>query len=350
MSDRSRSRSRVGTRREIRLGPRPQGIPKARGGRPEFERRVIVSESSSSSSRRASVSDSAASASSSQVQHQDPQSVTTASSSSKGRPVQQQCLVSQDLPGVRVWKVDSEYNPVEVWLEEVSRQLLICSRATWPAHSGVLEAHGHLLALKWLSKQAAKHHHKVPSLVDAKTVIVAATKGRSSARALRTVLRSSAVHCLACDLLPRLVYIPSESKQTGKTSGTSHLWQDKGTSKAGGETGWLCPRFWDYEALDEIVSPSFTDWIRSRDPGHVVACSCLTCLLYSSAGCRRGCVANFLDKGFHDLLPSWRMFFFGFVAWGFDLSMCTILLKLFMRGRLLRQLPVRNAGCLLAWW
>lgn len=105
------------------LGPRPQGIPKARGGRPEFERRVIVSESSSSSSRRASVSDSTASASSSQVQHQDPQSVTTASSSSNVRPVQQQCLVSQDLPGVRVWKVDSEYNPVEVWLEEVSRQL-----------------------------------------------------------------------------------------------------------------------------------------------------------------------------------------------------------------------------------
>ena len=58
------------------LGPQPQGIPKARGGRPEFEPRVIVSESSSSSSRRASVSDSAASASSSQVQHQDPQCST----------------------------------------------------------------------------------------------------------------------------------------------------------------------------------------------------------------------------------------------------------------------------------
>lgn len=95
---------------------------------------------------------------------------------------------------------------------------IICSRAKWPAHSGVLEAHGYLLALKWLSRQAAKHHHKVPLLVDAKTVIGAAAKGRSSARALRTVLRSSAAHCLACDLLPRLVYIPSESNPADKPS------------------------------------------------------------------------------------------------------------------------------------
>lgn len=88
---------------------------------------------------------------------------------------------------------------------------IISKRAKWQAHSGVLEAHAYLLALKWLARHPAKHHHRVPILVDAKAVVGAATKGRSSARALRTVLRSAAAYTMASDLLPRIVYIPSES-------------------------------------------------------------------------------------------------------------------------------------------
>lgn len=88
---------------------------------------------------------------------------------------------------------------------------IISKRAKWQAHSGVLEAHAYLLALKWLARHPAKHHHRVPILVDAKAVVGAATQGRSSARALRTVLRSAAAYTMASDLLPRIVYIPSES-------------------------------------------------------------------------------------------------------------------------------------------
>lgn len=102
-------------------------------------------------------------------------------------------------------------NPRRLPHTQLEFKTIISSKAKWPAHSGVLEAHGYLLGLKWLARHAAKHHHKVPFLVDAKAVIGAAAKGRSSSRALRTVLRSCAAHCLACDILPQLVYIPSES-------------------------------------------------------------------------------------------------------------------------------------------
>lgn len=95
---------------------------------------------------------------------------------------------------------------------------VICARAKWQAHSGVLEAHAYLLALKWASRCVSHHHCKVPFLIDAKVVIGAASKGRSSARALRTVLRAAAAVTLAADILPRLIYIPSESNPADKPS------------------------------------------------------------------------------------------------------------------------------------
>ena len=88
---------------------------------------------------------------------------------------------------------------------------LISCRAKRQAHSGLLECHGVLLALKWVSRSAKRHHHRAVVLVDAKVAIGCISKGRSSARALRRVLRSTAALTLACDLLPRLVYIPSEA-------------------------------------------------------------------------------------------------------------------------------------------
>ena len=95
---------------------------------------------------------------------------------------------------------------------------VMSAKAKWTAHSGVLEAHAHLLALRWLARQPKKHHRKIPFLIDAKAVIGAAAKGRSSARALRTILRAAASLCLASDLLPRLEHIPSESNPADKPS------------------------------------------------------------------------------------------------------------------------------------
>ena len=97
--------------------------------------------------------------------------------------------------------------PHRLRVKQSNFRTIISKRAKWQAHSGVLEAHAYLLALKWLARHPAKHHHRVPILVDAKAVVAAATKGRSSARALRTVLRSAAAYTMASDLLPRIVYI-----------------------------------------------------------------------------------------------------------------------------------------------
>ncbi|CAE7209507.1 unnamed protein product [Symbiodinium sp. CCMP2592] len=88
---------------------------------------------------------------------------------------------------------------------------IISAKAKWKAHSGVPETHAYLLALKWTTRQTVLHHRKIPFLVDAKAVLGAVTKGRSSARALRTSLRGAAAHVLAANILPRLVYVPSES-------------------------------------------------------------------------------------------------------------------------------------------
>ena len=47
-------------------------------------------------------------------------------------------------------------------------------------------------------------------MVDAKAVLGAASKGRSSSPSLLRVMRAIGAHCLAGDLLLRLLYVPSE--------------------------------------------------------------------------------------------------------------------------------------------
>ena len=118
-------------------------------------------------------------------------------------------------------------NPVEVPRIGLPRRLavtqkdfrtVICSRAPWSAHSGVLEAHAFLLALKWVARQAKKHDTKVPLLVDAKAAVGAVGKGHSFSRTLRTVVRTAASITMAANLLPRVAYIPSESNPADRPS------------------------------------------------------------------------------------------------------------------------------------
>ena len=126
--------------------------------------------------------------------------------------------------------------PRRLKYKQSSFKTVLSCKAKWPAHSGVLEAHAYLLSLRWVARKAANHHRKVPFLVDAKVVVGAATKGRSSARALRTVLRSAAAlggcrcfttHCL----YPQRVKPCRRTKQ-GKTcsaffqTGAEDLWQE----------------------------------------------------------------------------------------------------------------------------
>jgi hypothetical protein len=87
---------------------------------------------------------------------------------------------------------------------------VISARAKYKAHAGVLEMQALLLLLKWVLRSVSRHHHRIAVLVDAKTVLGAAAKGRSSSPQLLRILRQIAAHTLAGDLLPRYIYCPSE--------------------------------------------------------------------------------------------------------------------------------------------
>lgn len=84
------------------------------------------------------------------------------------------------------------------------------TRARWKAHSSSLEANALLLALKWLLRKPANFHHRLVLLVDAKAVLGAAVKGRTSAPGLRRCLRQIGALSLATNSLLRIVYVPSE--------------------------------------------------------------------------------------------------------------------------------------------
>jgi len=78
------------------------------------------------------------------------------------------------------------------------------------AHAGALEAHGLLLMVKWILRSASRLGRRVVAGVDARTVLFAATKGRTSAPSLRGPIRSIAAHALAGNLQLHLLWVPSE--------------------------------------------------------------------------------------------------------------------------------------------
>ena len=86
----------------------------------------------------------------------------------------------------------------------------ISAKAKWKAHSGVLEARGLLLAVKWALRNKRNFNRRIVVLIDAKAVLGAATKGRTSAPVIRGVLRQLAASLLATNSLLRLVYVPTE--------------------------------------------------------------------------------------------------------------------------------------------
>ena len=86
----------------------------------------------------------------------------------------------------------------------------ISAKARFKAHSGALEAHGLLLAIKWLLRSPARFHRRLVILVDAKAVLGAATKGRTSAPGIRGVMRHIGALLMASNCLLKLVYVPTE--------------------------------------------------------------------------------------------------------------------------------------------
>jgi len=101
-------------------------------------------------------------------------------------------------------------NPYRIPFRQSQFRIAISKKATWKAHSGILEAHGLLLALKWLLRTPKHFHHRLPILIDAKAVLGAAAKGRTSAPGVRRTIRHIGALTMATNSLLRLVYVPSE--------------------------------------------------------------------------------------------------------------------------------------------
>ena len=95
---------------------------------------------------------------------------------------------------------------------------VISSKAAHTAHAGTLEAEAITLALRWLLRATARHARRTTLLVDAKAVIGAMARGRSSAPALRRAVMRTAAYALGGDLLLHLVYVPSEDNPADSPS------------------------------------------------------------------------------------------------------------------------------------
>jgi len=78
-------------------------------------------------------------------------------------------------------------------------------------HSGALEAQAVVLSLRRLLRDVRLHRARAPFLVDARAVMDALRKGRSSAPTLRYPVRQCAALLLAADVRMHFGYIPSES-------------------------------------------------------------------------------------------------------------------------------------------
>jgi len=100
--------------------------------------------------------------------------------------------------------------PHRLHLPKAAFSTILSQRCHYVASPGELEAAGLVLLLRWLCRSASKHGHRVVILVDAKAVLGAAAKGRSSAPSLKRHARRLAALTLAGGFLARYVYVPSE--------------------------------------------------------------------------------------------------------------------------------------------
>ena len=89
------------------------------------------------------------------------------------------------------------------------RTVLTC-RKGYDGHAGALETSALVLFVKWLLRSTKRHAKRTVVLVDAKALVGAATKGRTSAVTTQREIRQLAALTLAGDLHMRYVYVPSE--------------------------------------------------------------------------------------------------------------------------------------------
>ncbi len=87
---------------------------------------------------------------------------------------------------------------------------VISARKNYDGHAGALETSALVLFVKWLLRSTKRHAKRTVVLVDAKAIVGAATKGRTSAVSIQREIRQLSALTLAGDLHMRYVYVPSE--------------------------------------------------------------------------------------------------------------------------------------------
>jgi len=115
--------------------------------------------------------------------------------------------VDLDIPGAA--KRPKLGTPHRIGVHMAQFKAVLSLRAQYKAHSGSLEAAGVSVMLRWLLRTPAKHSSRVAAMIDAKAVLGAVCKGRSSAPTLRLELRRIAALSLAGDWYLNYVYVPS---------------------------------------------------------------------------------------------------------------------------------------------
>ena len=100
--------------------------------------------------------------------------------------------------------------PHKLGLRKSAFSTVVSAKRQHDAHAGSLEATGLQILLRWLLRSRKKHNHRVVALVDAKAVLCAASKGRTSAPSLRRDMRRIAALTLAGGFHMHYLYVPSE--------------------------------------------------------------------------------------------------------------------------------------------
>jgi len=101
-------------------------------------------------------------------------------------------------------------NRVRIPLRKAAFRPVISAKARYHAHAGTLEAEGVCLALRWLLRSVDRHCRRTTMLVDAKAVLGAVARGRTSAPSLRRAVTRAASLVIGGDILLHLAYVPSE--------------------------------------------------------------------------------------------------------------------------------------------
>ena len=99
--------------------------------------------------------------------------------------------------------------PHNIGISEDRFSTVISCQTKFGGHPGLLEAHAVRLALEWAARAVDRLGCRIVMLVDAKAVLGAVAKGRSSARTLKKVIARISALCMATDTTLHCLYVPS---------------------------------------------------------------------------------------------------------------------------------------------